>query len=83
MPYKTIILEMLLDRPELSERLRSSGRLLSTMNRLAVELRQLHLQTIEQLNDHQPTSDRLTIKSKALEISLGAITPMLNAEHLA
>ena len=70
MHYKTIVLQLLQDRTELHEQLRSTRTLLSTMESLARELRDLHLTWQETLGKLHPDSDPSQIKSEALELAL-------------
>jgi hypothetical protein len=70
MQYKTIVLELIEERPELHEQLRSSNTLLSTVNRLATVLRGIHLATIDQLRQTRPGSAEPQLSSEALELAL-------------
>ena len=51
MQYKTIVLELLQQNPELHASLTSNSSLLSTMNQFAIQLRENHLAIIEKLRD--------------------------------
>jgi hypothetical protein len=70
MQYKTIILELLQQRPQMHERLRKERMLLPTMERYARELRTRHLEWKELLLERQPDSEPGQIASEALEIAL-------------
>ena len=64
MQYKTIALELIQDRPELYEQLRSSKRLLPTMDAYAIELKDSHDAWKDQLNQAKPGSDPSQIAAK-------------------
>jgi hypothetical protein len=70
MQYKTIVLELLQDHPQLHNRLRKNRKLLATVNLLATELRDRHLAWTERLSQARPDSDPGRIASEALEIAL-------------
>lgn len=70
MQYKTIVLQLLEDRPEIHEQLRSSRQLLPTMERIAKELKTSHEAWKDQLSQARPGSDPSQIASEALEIAL-------------
>jgi hypothetical protein len=70
MRYKTIILELLQQRPQMHERLRQERMLLPTMERYSRELRTRHLEWKELLMERQPDSEPSQIASEALEIAL-------------
>ena len=80
MHYKTIVLRLLQDRTELHEQLRSTRTLHSTMESLARELRDLHLNWQETLNKLHPGSDPSQIKSEALELALENLQDRLPSE---
>jgi N12 class adenine-specific DNA methylase len=69
-----MVLELLQDRPVVHEQLVSSNGLLSTVNRLAALLRELHLATIEQLRQHTPEAQQPQLSSQALELALQQLT---------
>ena len=70
MHYKTIVLEMLLDRPELRNQLCNKGMLLPTMERYAGELKTSHEAWKHRLAHAKSGSDPNQIASEALEIAL-------------
>ena len=70
MQYKTIILEMLEQRPRMREELRQSRKLLSTMERYATELKSSHEAWKERLREARPGSDPSQIASEAMELAL-------------
>ena len=70
MQYKTIILELLQQRPELHKQLRSTRRLLPTMELWAKEFKDCHETWKGTLAQAKPGSDPSQIASEALEIAL-------------
>ena len=70
MQYKTIIHQMLEQRPELHSQLRKDRKLLPAMEIYARELRTSHLGWKEVLTGLRPGSDPTQIASEALEIAL-------------
>jgi hypothetical protein len=80
MQYKTIILELLQQRPQMHERLRQERLLLPTMERYARELRTRHLEWKELLLERQPDSESSQIASEALEIALKELEDRLPPE---
>ncbi len=70
MHYKTIILSLLEQQPILHEQLRRQRKLLSTMNRLALELKTDHEQRQAELSRSRPDSDPLQRRSEALELEV-------------
>jgi hypothetical protein len=70
MQYKTIVLELLKEQPELHEQLRLTRRLLPTLETCARELRASHETWKETLSQAKPGSDPSRIASEALELAL-------------
>ncbi len=70
MQYKTIILELLQQRPRMHEELRQERKLLTTVEIYAKELKESHEALTEQLLQARPDSDRSQISSEALEMAL-------------
>lgn len=70
MQYKTIILELLRQRPEMHEQLRKSRKLLPAMEFYAKELKTSHEAWKETLSEAKPGNDRSQIASEALEMAL-------------
>jgi len=66
----TIILELLKQRPEIHNQLRSNRMLLSTVERYARELKANHETWKESLSQAKPGSDESQIASEALEFAL-------------
>ena len=70
MQYKTIILELLQQRPEMHEQLRKDRKLLTTLELYARELRTSHQAWKQTLDQLRPGSDQSQIASEALEMAL-------------
>ena len=70
MQYKTIVLELLKEQPELHEQLRLTRRLLPTLESCARELKASHETWRQTLARTQPDSDPSQIASEALELAL-------------
>ena len=70
MQYKTIVLELLQQRPEMHEQLRKDRKLLPTMEIYAKELKTSHEAWKETLCQARPGSDQSQIASEALEMAL-------------
>lgn len=68
MQYKTIVLELIKDRPKLHDQLKSNRALLSTVEAIAVQLRDNHLALVEELQQSRPGSAGFQVKSEAMEI---------------
>ena len=79
MQYKTIMLELLQQRPQMHEELRQSRKMLETVERYANELRDSHLALAETLSKARPDSDPSQIKSEALEIAIQQMQERLDA----
>jgi hypothetical protein len=80
MHYKSIALALIQERPELYERLRSSKRLLPSMDAYAIELKADHESWIEQLIKRRPKSDPSQIASEALELAIEQLRERLPSE---
>ena len=70
MQYKTMTLELLMDRTELYEQLRLTHRLLPMLETLARELKASHETWKETLAEEKPESHPSQIASEALELAL-------------
>jgi hypothetical protein len=70
MQYKTIILELLQQRPQMHEQLRKSRKLLPAMEFYAKELKASHEAWKGTLSQEKPESNRSQIASEALEMAL-------------
>ena len=80
MHYKTIVLELLEQRPEVHEQLRSQRQLLPTIERMALELKASHEAWQETLAQAKPGSDASQISSEAMELALEELTNRLSFE---
>jgi hypothetical protein len=70
MQYKTIILELLQQRPEMHEQLRKERKLLPALELYAKELKTSHEAWKEVLTQAKPESDPSQIASEAMELAL-------------
>ena len=70
MQYKTIILELLQQRPQMHEQLRKSRKLLPAMEFYAKELKTSHEAWKETLSKEKPPSDQSQIASEAMEMAV-------------
>ncbi len=70
MNYKTIALGLIEQNQELYERLRSSKRLLPSMDAYAMELKDSHEAWKASLSRANPGSDPSTISSEAMELAV-------------
>lgn len=77
MQYKTLVLELLRQRPELHEQLRLTRRLLPTVETCARELMDSHEALKEALWQANPASDPSQINSEALEMALNLLEDRL------
>ena len=77
MHYKTIVLEMIQDRPRLYEQLRTSRRLLPSMESYAGDLRDSHLAWQETLLMQRPGSDPSLIACEAMELAIADLMQRL------
>ena len=80
MQYKTIILEMLEQRPRLREKLRQSRKLLPTLEFYASELKDSHDDWKDRLQQAKPDSDPSQIASQAMELALKELEDRLPSE---
>ena len=77
MPYKTIVLGLIEQHPQLHERLRRSRTMLRAMDLLAIELKESHEALKEQLRQTRPGSNPIQIASAALEIAVKELEEQL------
>ena len=82
MQYKTIVLEMLQQRTELHEQLRSTRQLLSTVEAWAKELKDRHEAWKDTLLQAKPSSEPNQIASEALEMALSEMETRLPSATL-
>jgi hypothetical protein len=80
MQYKTIILEMLEQRPRMREELRQSRKLLPTLEFYASELKDSHEDWKDRLQQAKPDSDPSQIASEAMELALKDMEDRLPSE---
>jgi hypothetical protein len=80
MHYKTIIYELLQQRPQMHEQLRQQRKLLATVELYARELRTSHQGWKELLTQIRPNSDKKQIASEALEMALKDLEDRLPSE---
>jgi len=79
MLYKTIVLELIQNRPQLNDQLRKRRLLLPTVNRLAGELKARHLAWKEELRATRPGSDS-QIASEAMEPAVKELEDRLSTD---
>ena len=79
MHYKTIVLELIEQRPEMHEQLRKQRKLLETVELYAKELKASHEAWKDQLSQTRPGSDPSQIASEALELALKELEDSLPA----
>ena len=70
MQYKTIVLQLLEQHPELYQQLRKRRQLLPALETYSEQLKAFHQDEMESLLQAMPGSDPIQIKSEALEIAL-------------
>lgn len=83
MQYKTIILELLKERPQMHERLRQERKLLPALEIYARELKASHQGWMEALTMLRPGSNPAQISSEAMETALKELEERLPAESPA
>jgi len=82
MQYKTIVLELLQQRPEMHEQLRKDRKLLPALEFYAKELKTSHEAWKETLSQTKPGSDPSQITSEAMEMALKELEDRLpSASH--
>jgi hypothetical protein len=79
MHYKTIVLELLQQYPELHRELASRKTLLPTLERYAADLKALHNHWTQTLSRERPESAPSQIASEALELALQELWDALPA----
>ena len=70
MQYKTIVLQLLEQQPELYNQLRNRRQLLPALETYSDQLKTLHEREMETLAEARPGSDPIQISSEALETAL-------------
>ena len=82
MQYKTIILELLRQRPQLHEQLRQSNTLLETLNAQALQLKARHLEWLAVLLEATPGSEPSQLSGAAFELALNEWEECLASDSL-
>ncbi len=82
MLYKTIILELLQQRPQMHEQLRLERKLLTTLEIYARELKNSHEAITEQLRQARPGSKASQVFSEAFEMALKELEDRLPSRSL-
>jgi len=80
MHYKTMILKLLQERPQMHEQLRQKRTLLSAVEQYARELRTSHQAWQQLLFQIRPSSPKQRIASEALELALKEMENRLPSE---
>jgi hypothetical protein len=80
MLYKTIVLELIQERPRMHEKLRQQRQLLATVNRYSKELMTSHEELKEQLAKASPDRDPALIASQAMELAIQELVDRLPSE---
>jgi hypothetical protein len=80
MQYKTIILELLEQRPQMHQELRGSRKLLPALELYARELKEDHEAWKDRLLQAKPGSDPSQIASEAMELALKDLEDCLPSE---
>jgi hypothetical protein len=82
MQYKTIVLHLLEQHPEIYDPLRKARQVLPAIEHYARELQSLHLAWQETLTQARPDSDPSQLVSEALELALKDLEDRLPAGSL-
>ncbi|MFL5241547.1 MAG: hypothetical protein ACJ8FY_05520 [Gemmataceae bacterium] len=82
MQYKTIVLELLQQQPEIHDQLRRDRKLLATVEMYARELKASHEAWKETLGKERPDSDQNQIAFEALEMALKDLEDRLPSASL-
>lgn len=82
MHYKTMVLDMLDDRPLLKARLQKERKMLLTVESVADSLKSRHEVWMRQLEQSQPPSHPSQIASEALELALAELSDNLPPESI-
>lgn len=80
MQYKTIILELLEQRPQMHEQLRRERKLLTTLDSYAKELKSSHEAWKETLSQSNPGNDPSQIANEAMEVAIRELEDRLPSE---
>jgi hypothetical protein len=82
MQYKTIVLELLEQHPEMYSQLQSQRKLLEALERCSLELKISHEAWKDQLVQAKPGSDAMQISSEAMELAIQDLERRLFLEPL-
>jgi hypothetical protein len=82
MHYKTIIFELIQQRPQMHDHLLKERQLLPTLDLYARELKDSHEAWKVMLSQLRPGSDRSQLSSEALELALKELESRLPSESL-
>lgn len=80
MHYKTIVSELLQERPGLCQKLRESGTLKESTEHLAIALKSCHQALMQELSEARPGSHPMQLSSEALELALEELQESLPPE---
>lgn len=80
MQYKTIVLELLQEQPELYNQLQASRTLLRSLDQYALALKASHESWMDRIGQRRPGSDRSQVSGEALEFALREILDCLSTE---
>ena len=78
MQYKTIAIELLECQPLLSQKLKDSNTLHSTMEIVAMQLRSNHLQRVQAMQEQLPDESIEVIRSQGFELEVDRLQQILN-----
>jgi hypothetical protein len=80
MLYKTIVLELLIQNPEMHEQLRKDRKLLSALDLYSSELKTSHAAWKQRLSEAKPGSEQSQIANEAMEIAVKELEDHLRSE---
>ncbi len=80
MMYKTIVLDLIQEQPELHEQLRASRTLLQTLDTLAGELKASHEAWTERYCEANPGQDRRQIAAETMEPAIEELRARMPSE---
>ena len=83
MRYKTIVIELIQQQPELHEQLRSRRTLLATMDACALALKASHEEWMDRISQRRPGSHPSQFSGEALEIALKELEEDLSSASKA
>ena len=77
--YKTMVLELLQQRPQIHEQLRASRTLLSTMEQMAISLKSGHEEWKNHLRQSMASSSESEIANAAMELAIKELESVLSS----